>query len=217
MVSSRASLLLFSTLSGLLVGSTTVGCADPQADYEAFNERVAKVDGLEQPAGDCATPLPAPGEPDGDFLMALSAKLNPTKPIMFIAKVTTTAMGDGLDLSMSIQPLSAADRETPVGDVVDVGPFHVGADAKLVADLPPLSVTGEANPLTGSDIQADVALSGNLCSPGEFICGDVTGEAIASITVKLDGSTFTMQKITDPAAYPDIVINCAEDPAAPLE
>lgn len=217
MVSSRASLLLIS--GALVLSATSLGCADPEGDYEAFNERAAKVAGLEQPAGDCETPLPAPGEADGDFLMALSAKINPTKPIMFIARLTTaaSATGEGLDLSMNIQPLSAADRKTPVGTAVDVGPFPVGADAKFVADLPPLEVTGEANPLTGSDIQADVALSGNLCSPGEFICGEVTGEAIASITVKLDGSTFTLQKINDPASYPDIVINCAMEPAAPLE
>lgn len=215
MVSFRASLLLIS--GAIAFPAASLGCADPEGDYEAFNERAAKVGGLSQPAGDCETPLPAPGEPDGDFLMALSAKINPAKPIMFFTRLTTAAMGDGLDVTMNIQPLSAADRKTPVGNAVDVGPFHVGADAKLVADLPPLEVTGEANPLTGSDIQADVALTGNLCSPGEFICGEVTGEAIASITVKLDGSTFTLQKITDPAAYPDILINCAMDPAGPLE
>jgi len=93
MVSFRASLLLIS--GAIAFPAASLGCADPEGDYEAFNERAAKVGGLSQPAGDCETPLPAPGEPDGDFLMALSAKINPAKPIMFITRLTTAAMGDG--------------------------------------------------------------------------------------------------------------------------
>jgi hypothetical protein len=136
-------------------------------------------------------------------------------PLVFLAQVTTEAMGDSIGLSMNLQALSAMDRTTPVGDAASVGPYQVEADGRFVADMDPMTIVGEANPITGTEIVSDATLAGTLCEPGDFICGDVTGTAQASIMLNLEGSTFTMQKITDPEMYPEAVINCARDVSPP--
>jgi len=214
MVSSRTSLLFMILTCG---AAAMTGCADPEGEFNDFTERTQKIGSITTTTttttGDCQ--VPEVGAVDGDYLLTLSAKLNAKQPIMFLAHLTTAAMGEGLGFSMNLQPLAATDRKTPVGDAADVGPFQIEADGAFTADMPPLSVTGEANPITGSDIQADATLIGTFCAPAESLCGDVTGQAIASITVALDGSTFTLQKIADPASYPEAVINCAGDVADP--
>ncbi|EYF06476.1 hypothetical protein [Chondromyces apiculatus] len=188
-----------------------MGCADPQGDFDAFTERYASIHGTTTTStepGTCAPP--EAGAIDGDHLLTLSVNLNPKKPVVFIAGVTTTAMGDGLGLSMTLQALAAADRTTLVGDVTTVGPYEVGADGAFVAELPELTVPAEANAITGSQIKAKVTLTGTLCADA-LACGKVTGTAV----VNVDGSDFTLQKIDDPAAYPEAVINCAGE-TAPL-
>jgi len=44
-------------------------------------------------------------------------------------------------------------------------------------------------------------------------CGDVTGNVAELLALDLAGSTFTMQRILDPSAYPYPVIDCAMTPA----
>ncbi|AKT43952.1 hypothetical protein [Chondromyces crocatus] len=211
MVFRRSALLL---LSGLIVCGAAAGCADPEGEFDAFGQRYVEIHGSSTtttttPTGACT--LPEAGEIDGDHLLTLAVKLNPQKPVMFLAGVTTTAMGDGLGLSFKLQALDKADRKTPVGDATDVGPYEVNADGSFVADFPPLPVPAEANAITGSAITADVTLTGSLCV-GELVCGALDGTAVLNI----DGSAFTLQKIEDPSSYPDAVINCAGD-VAPLE
>ncbi|HSO00070.1 MAG TPA: hypothetical protein VLS89_17375 [Candidatus Nanopelagicales bacterium] len=218
MVSSRSALLFL--ISGLFVaGAALTGCADPEDELNDFVERRDQISttGTTTTTDTGGCTVPAAGAIDGDYLLALSATLNPAKPILFLAQVTTSAMGDGLGFSMNLQALTAADRSTPVGAATDVGPFQVNADGSFVADLPPLTVPNTANPITGSEIQADATMTGSLCDPAEFICGTVTGTAIASITLNLDGSTFTMEKVPTPGAYPEPPqINCAGTLAEPL-
>lgn len=225
MVSSRSALLLVT--SGLLAcSSALLGCADPEGDFDAFTERYGQIGTTTTTTtntGGCT--VPEAGAIDGDYFMTLSAKLNPQKPFAFLVKVTTEAMGDGIGLSMNVQALQADDRATLVGDAIDVGPYEVAADGRVDIGFPELfvpdqmhqyvAIPGAANPITGSDIQASATLSGTVCDPGEFICGDVVGEAKTSFTLKLDGSTFTLQKITGDT-YPVAVLNCAGE-EAPLE
>jgi hypothetical protein len=218
MVSSRSALLLLA--SGLVACSAALlGCADPEGDFNDFTERYGKISTATDTGtgtGTNACTLPEAGAADGDFLLTLSAKLNPQKPFVFLAKVTTESMGDGLGVSLNVQPLRADDRTTLVGEAVDVGPYEIAADGSLLMELPTLSIPGEANPITGNPIEATATLTGTVCAPGEFVCGDVTGQAKSgALTLKLDGSTYTLQKVTD-STYPVAVINCAGE-EAPLE
>ncbi|XXX75301.1 hypothetical protein WMF30_47400 [Sorangium sp. So ce134] len=160
--------------------------------------------------------MPEAGAADGDFFFSLSAYLLPQAPIVFVASLTTEASDGGLSFSMTFQPLEAADRRTPTGPSVDVGPFELNEDGTFAAELPTIVVPGNANPISGSELEATITLSGTLCAPADFVCGDVTGTATRPVNLDLVGSTFAMERITDPSSYPASVINCKKDPARPL-
>jgi hypothetical protein len=206
------------TLPSAFFACTAVlsGCPDPDDEFDAFGDRYNEINQTTSTstgtgaggAGSCT--LPAAGAADGDFLFALTAKTFPTKPIAFLATLTTTAMGNDLSVSMRIQPLAAADRKTPAGTPLEAGPYPVAADGSFVAALPQFSAPGEANPISGSELEAAASLTGTLCEPADFICGTVDGGLSKPIMLSLKDSTFAMVRITDPNSYPELVTNCAK-------
>ncbi|XXY54100.1 hypothetical protein WME91_23510 [Sorangium sp. So ce269] len=210
--------------SALPFASLLLGCADPEGRFNDFQARDTTIreeqasggggsDGSGGGGGSC---LPEAGAPDGDFLFSLSAYLNPQAPIVFLSTLTSEARDGGLSISLSFQALEAADRKTPTGTAVDVGPYEVSADGQFIAELPTIVVPGNANPISGSELEATITLSGALCAPTDFVCGDVTGTVTRPLSLDLKGSTFAMQRITDPDSYPEPVINCDKKPARPL-
>ncbi|WP_437621072.1 hypothetical protein [Sorangium sp. So ce1151] len=212
--------------SALPFASLLLGCADPEGRFDDFQARDTTIredqasgeggsdgSGGGGGGGSC---LPEAGAPDGDFLFSLSAYLNPQAPIVFLSTLTSEARDDGLSISLSFQALEAADRKTPTGTPVDVGPYEVSADGQFTAELPTIVVPGNANPISGSELEATITLSGALCAPADFVCGDVTGTVTRPLSLDLKGSTFAMQRITDPDSYPAPVINCDKKPARPL-
>jgi hypothetical protein len=200
----------------------TAACADPEGAFDDFVARQTTASssssgGTGGGGGGSGCTAPAVGELDGDHILVLSAKLSPKKPIVMSAKVTTADDGGKTAVTMQLQPLDALDRRTPVGAAIDVPVFPIEADGTFVLSVPSADVDGTANPITGNTLKGIAAtLTGSgMCSPFAFACGDVTG-AIATPPVKLEGSTFTLQPITDPATYPETYINCAQDLANPL-
>jgi hypothetical protein len=205
------------------LSSLATGCADPKGEFDAFCDRANPDRGctaatIETDAGAC-TP-PAPGEGDGTFFFALSSTLGPELPITFIAQVRMVAFGDGTGMKLDMQALTATDRQTLVGPMNDFGPFPISAEGELTADLPPITTVAPANPLTNREIEADVALTGQVCAGSDFHCGYVTGEVTQPLQLALDGSTWTMERVTDgdPTTYPEPPkINCAEDLATTVD
>ncbi len=218
----RASVLV------LLAASTTAtsGCADPQGEYDDFVQRWDRIhgdasvadapdDATSDDTGTCDLGEPADVAPY--YYMALSTMLAPVKPIMFLATVTW----DGTQLGFSFQPLDRNDHKTPQGSPVVGGPFPVNPDGSFEADMGNISITGAANPISGSDIVAQGVLHGvpgAFCKPLDFICGPVTG--IVSKPdylngVSLEGSNFTMTRMPDANTFPTgkVKINCAGDEA----
>ena len=199
-------------IAGLLLCAS--GCTTAEDEFNAFRERYEPLYPpivVEGCTGDPCTPPTAP-EADGQYLFTLSAALDPTHPVLLDAQVTYDATG----LSITTQAVRADDRTTKIGDVVMLGPFTVAQDGCFQADLPPLDVPGEANPITGNPITADVTLIGRLCAPVGFFCGDITGAVTAPANIPLDGSTFTFEKTAMPDVYANPPkINCNEDPADP--
>ena len=62
---------------------------------------------------------------------------------------------------------------------------------------------------------AQVNLTGHVCGGdlADFVCGAVTGSVSKPIPIAdLTGSTFTMQRITDPMKYPTPLLDCAKTP-----
>ncbi len=211
--------LAFSSIPALLVLSA---CADPQGAYDEFEARLANATtsssgtGTGGGGGGAGCEVPAAGEVDGDFFVVLSASLTPKKPITMIAEITTSEGGGGLEMAMNLQPLLASDRRTPVGSSIDVPAFPVAEDGSYTAVAPAADIDGTANPISGNTlINVQATLMGTLCKPAEFLCGTVSG-SVETPKVTLDGSTFTMQPITDPSAYPPAYINCNKDLAVDL-
>src|SRR5262249_44684766 len=135
--------------------------------------------------GGTCTP-PAVADLNGDFLLALSAKLSPKLPILFATKSTATDAGGGkITLSWTLTPLAYWDRATPVPPDITFDPSTINADGTWAVDPPVIAVPGDANPLTHANIEADVALDGNFCKGAAFYCGNVSGKVTKPIPLDL--------------------------------
>ena len=203
----------------ILAVACTAGCVDPASDLDAFQKRLASRPptdgGPEQDGAGCNI---APGDLEGRYELAISVSIAPTKPLLALADVTTPALGTGTGLAMQLQPLLASDRQTPVDAPVNEGPFAVGADGSFRAELPGLTVSGSANPITpGAAIASDLVLIGNLCANDHHFCGDASGQATSPIMLDLSGSTFTLTPVPEGGELPARpTINCAGDLADAL-
>jgi hypothetical protein len=201
--------------------SLCASCVDPGEKFAAFVTRLGEPKSSPGDAGsDAAECTVGPSSVTGQYLLALSVTLAPTKPIVALIGVSTPASG-GLDggagLLLETQPLSATDRRTPVGQKLVLGPFPVGANGTFRAEISGLEVPGSANPVTGGDIAANVILTGSLCGDGRSFCGTVTGNVERPLPLDLAGSTFTLTRVdpeTDSPTRPPI--DCAGTLADPL-
>lgn len=192
------------------------GCVDTEGKFNDFARRLGTKEG--GIGGDASTCTVAPNSVHGQYLLAISVVIAPTKPIVTLTDLTTPAMSGGTGLALSAQPLLASDRKTPVGAKISLGPFPIDANGGFVANIPGLQVTGLANPVTGGDITADIVLTGNLCGDGRFFCGTVTGQVQKPLPLDLQGSTFTLTRVdVDAGTFPtQPAINCAGDLADPI-
>ncbi len=167
--------------------------------------------------GACA--LPAVGQTDQGFFLALSTALAATSPIVFQVSVeTTSSSANGSQGILLLQPLDAMDRVTPAGAPSAVD-FNADSDGTFTTSPADISIASAANPITATDILTEgVTVSGTLCSPATFfLCCTVDGDVVEPIPSPLVGSTFTMVRAQSPAAYPEPpAINCAGDLASPL-
>lgn len=197
------------------------GCVDPAGELEAFQRRLAQVPHADAgaDAGDAASCTIAPGDIQGSFLLAISVYVAPKKPVVALTDLTTPAFQGGAGLALTVQPLAASDRTTPVDSPSSYGPFLIDERGNFRADIPGLTVSGDANPITvGSPIAADIVLSGNLCAKSGFFCGSVSGRVTSPIVLNnLDGSTYTFTSVEPGGNIPtQPVIDCQGTLAEPL-
>ncbi len=196
------------------------GCADPEGEFGDFAERYQLIDRPTVGPIDCMA-VPAAGEADGDFFMALLLpSVNETIPLTLLASLTTTAAEDGeLAMTLSLQALDASDRKTPVGE-----PWQhqgtVAKDGKFEVMSQTFTLVESANPFSSSlagDYPAELqSLSGSLCAPAESLCGNAAPQ-ILDPRLPFPGATFTMQRVEQPEDYPEPpTINCAGDLADEL-
>jgi hypothetical protein len=208
-----------SLLASLIAGCLSVGCVDPDGDYEEFQEREKKTvlpsgTGCGDPGAEC-TPAKV-GDLDGQWLFALAATLAPAKPVLFFADITTKDSGGLVGWTFTLTPLDAKTR-VPLAPLPTLAETTIPADGNWSADLEPLTVPGAANPITlGSEIVADTALTGKVCGGRDFLCGDVTGEVTKPLKLSLDGSTWTMARLKTKDTLPEkIYVNCTCTEAGP--
>ena len=156
----------------------------------------------------------------GTFLFALDTVVQPGTPLQFIATTTFTPDGAGGMIGFDLQPLSLEQNSltTPrefVGDVITVPPVPVDEGGRFeIGSLGTLMVTGEANPITGGDIVAEVSLIGSILSE-DIYCGTADGMVMQPLPLMLGGSTFAALRVeaTDPASLPgeaEILLGCPE-------
>jgi hypothetical protein len=170
------------------------GCTDPEARYDDFLERTSDMRGGEPDDGG----EPMPGERfdwSGDYVLGLAATLSPAQPLVLSAEVDVAY--DLATFDMVLQPLTTeADDEprTPVGETFTLEDVTYAVDGSF--ETPPLEVTipGRANPISGSEIVAEVVLIG---SPREadgdlpqLFCGQAEGAVSEPLQLDLTGSTF---------------------------
>jgi len=195
-------------------GSCTTGCRGSGGngcpigiDCSSTDERVGKC------AIGCDTAPAALGEADGLYFFNLVAAQSPKKPAPLLVTLTTEAAGPtGLQFSLEVQPVDATDRMTTVGETFTVGPFAINGDGSFEADWGSVTVPGETNPLTASELGADLITIGALCSMQDYACGIVNGAITSPVTLPLDGSTFYMEKIETIADHSEPpILNCAGD------
>jgi hypothetical protein len=211
---SRSSLLASFLLGALASG----GCGpDTQGKLDRFLDDTEEERDAAQQGRDVGGAL---ADVSGTFLFAIAPILNPATPLQFIATNTLVIApdGSGATLDMVLQPLSlnvgsTTEPREPVGEPIELLGIPVDASGAFVLESlgGPVMVTGEANPITGSDIVADISLMGAIQSE-DLMCGAAGGQVTSPLVADLAGSTFGSQRIedTDPASLPEPLAECPE-------
>jgi hypothetical protein len=169
---------------------SVAACADPEAQDVDFDERNGVVHG----AGS-SVQVAEHFDWSGHYLLALSTVLAPDHPLLF---AVDSKVADDLALvDLRVQALTTdADGEprTHAGDPFDLNDVRYSEDGTFEVDLGDVAVLGRANPITGSDITAQVQLRGSTYRAAEDVpqhfCGDVNGRVSQPIPLDLERSTF---------------------------
>lgn len=222
-----------------LVHLSVFGCAspDPETSFEAFADRVVARDDVGEDTGDVGvdtvddttpedtTPdgsgceLP-PLDPAGTFLLAVWVKAFPTKPPLLLELTVTPTDST---YTFSFQPLTNdfdvegevnPTPRLPAGEPVVVTGVAV-TDGDFTLTVEDVIISGEANPITGREIEADIILTGGF-EHGNFACGGVDGAATRPTPVALRNSTFGMERTDDVTTVTPVAINCDAEVAEPV-
>ncbi|MEM7152896.1 MAG: hypothetical protein AAF799_08635 [Myxococcota bacterium] len=187
-----------------------MACWDCRDDSECFGATCNLGSGL---CGDKDDP-PVEDLLTGTYLLALDSIVAPGLPFQFIAEVTTDFNDAGNGTAMfELQPLSldVGSTDTPREEVGD--PLLVMtevADMTFELDLGMVQVTGAANPITGSDIELEAVLDGEVRSQAAW-CGTLSGNVTSPIMASLEGSTFAAVRLADRSERPTVFpLSCAD-------
>lgn len=109
--------------------------------------------------------------------------------------------------TFTFQPLSLdvgskTEPQEPVGEPLIFTGVEFDANGNFSIDMGLVMVTGAANPVTGSDLEATLVLDGHVVHV-DALCGDVTGILMSPLEADLSGSTFAMIRLADPDMLPD--------------
>ena len=155
-------------------------------------------------------PPPDPSLPDmnGTFLFALTTSLGPDTPLQFATTVEFTydEASGGARADFTFQPLSLEVGETTtprefVGEPLTYPDIPIDAEGNYEIDMGLVMVTGAANPVTGSDIEATLVVHGSIVHMDAF-CGTLTGDLMSPLEYDLDGSEFAAVRLADDGSDP---------------
>lgn len=149
----------------------------------------------------------------GTYFLGLGSNLNTGDPFFFEATVT---VDENFVFDLTLQPLTVDTAETPrvaVGDPILVEGVQLDEDGKFVADIGLVNLAGDANPVTGSEIVADIELQGTVFGPDQF-CGTATGTIPEPLMgAPLEGGTFGVVPLEEDTVITDLepVRECPDD------
>jgi hypothetical protein len=194
-----------------------VGCADARGRFEDFQNRLAGeagVAGKESDDGGTCEP-PRPNSVNGPALLAINTSLTAGHPILFLGTIDTPPLEGTSAVHFAYRALDSLDRQTRVGDALEVGPFALH-DGLLTAPVPESTLDGNANPLLhGAPITSEMTLTGHVCGVARFYCGTLTGSTSGLLSGTFTG-TYGITLLDGPDAVPDQPrFGCAADDLAP--
>ena len=141
--------------------------------------------------------VPLVGPAPGRYLFVFDTVVQPGTPLQWeawISREPDAMTGQSLTLGQG----STTDPREPIGGVWDAK-FAVEPDGSFTIGVVPLAITGEANPITGSDVvTSEMALEsqGPLC--GILVAGELT----EPLPLDLLGSTFALVPVGEGEPWP---------------
>ena len=184
----------------LLVGLLLWGCPDPQKNFDDYLDRVEAA-----PTPDMFVPQSGCGpfeDPTGTYFVSVDTNIAPGTPLLFEGEFVVNTEVEPKTAQLTLYPLTVTDQ-TKIEDLPDRA-----GDAPIVSDAVPIDdegkfelplgnviVTGDANPVSGSEIEADLTIQGQILSRN-FVCGSVVGMLIrpSEFDLSIDGgSSFAMK------------------------
>ena len=202
-----------SAIALCLLAISLSGCPDPQGVADDFIDNRAELDlrDMAAPSDAAMMPCRAPAEATGTYILAVLTALDPGKPLLLKAEVVTDLESEPKTIQMVLQPLGVEDR-TPLGDIIAPEAVEIGEDGRFSIPFGNVVVTGEANPISGSEIEADLTLNGEIRGEQD-ICGLIEGDLIRPTAFSLNGSTVGMGLVEgDDFASATPVLECAACP-----
>jgi hypothetical protein len=131
---------------------------------------------------------------EDQYYVSLATIVAETTPFQFIG----TVKADGEVIGMSLTPLSLdvlsvdSPREL-VPPAIEVGGI-IDPDGLFTIEAPNVELVGAVNPITGSDIVADLTIQGEFV--GDLICGRVSGMVTVPTMIQLEGSRFSAMPVS---------------------
>ncbi|MFZ6180785.1 hypothetical protein [Nannocystis pusilla] len=211
--------------------STGMPPTDPPSDPATTTGDVPTPTTAVDPGDPTATTGSVPGDPTetsdsttgdapvlvGEYLFVVSTVIAPALPIQFIATNELIGAPGQQTMRTALQPLAldqgkVTTLRTLVGEPLVFAGIPV-VDGIFKVDLGLVAVSGAANPITGSDITAQLVLAGEFVGP-DFYCGTVEGDLLSPLMSSLSGSTFAAVRIDDPGDLPiEVTLDCVGNTA----
>lgn len=205
-----------------------LGCPDTEARYNEFldgtkDQRPTTAAEEEDSGSETGTPTDLPDEGinmSGTYLLALETSLGPDTPLQFITTIDETLNPDGSGVAnFTFLPLSLAVGSQTDPRVCDpcmdgglaFNDIPISANGEFTIDMGLVTVCGESNPVTGSDIEATLVIDAHIVH-ADAICGDITGMLMVPLEFDLTGSTFAMLRLDDEGCDPTTLPGMGEFP-----
>ena len=159
------------------------GCPNPSGRFDDFVARVPDAARIVQLDG---APLDDIPDVTGDFLLGVSLLIAPDQPLSFDATNTLTQAAGVTTLELRFRARNWMDG-APVGDeITRSAPVSSAGEFELMFD--DLLVPAAANPITGSDVAADLVFRGRIIDEHRM-CGDIP-MGLTTSGIDLAGSTW---------------------------